>query len=65
MPDKDILVKYYEIYLNFTLMKQVSYSIYAKTVESMNVGRHTLEQKHAIPYDLPPSKPSLNKKFCN
>ena len=37
---QDTLVKYYVKCLNFALIKQVSYSIYAKTVESMTVGGH-------------------------
>ena len=32
--------KYYVKCLNFALIKQVSYSIYVKTVESMTAGRH-------------------------
>jgi hypothetical protein len=37
---QDTLVKYYVKCLNFALIKQVSYSIYAKTIASMTVGRH-------------------------
>ena len=36
---QDTLVKYYVKCLNFALVKQVSYSIYVKTVESMTAGR--------------------------
>jgi len=34
------LLKYYIKLLNFALIKQVSYTIYAKSIESLNVGRH-------------------------
>ncbi len=34
------LLKYYIKLLNFALIKQVSYTIYAKSIESLNVGKH-------------------------
>ena len=37
---QDTLLKYYIKLLNFALIKQVSYTIYAKSIESLNVGRH-------------------------
>lgn len=36
----DTLLKYYIKLLNFALIKQVSYTIYAKSIESLNAGRH-------------------------